>query len=69
MGVSVMVDVQNTLVNTMMKKYSNQEQKEKYLTRLATESVSLYLVSTPSKFMPIYSTMNHVNIPNMQNTL
>lgn len=43
-AISVMVDVQNTLVNTLIKKLGTPEQKEKYLPRLATDMVSLTLI-------------------------
>jgi alkylation response protein AidB-like acyl-CoA dehydrogenase len=38
-SVSVVCDVQNTLVNTLFRKYGTEEQKQKYLTRLATDTV------------------------------
>lgn len=38
-AISVMVDVQNTLINTLIKKLGTPAQKEKYLTRLATDMV------------------------------
>lgn len=40
-SVSVLVDLQNTLGNNVMVKIGNKEQKEKYLPRLATNTVSL----------------------------
>lgn len=43
-AISVMVDVQNTLVNTLIKKLGTPEQKEKYLPRLATDMVSLTFI-------------------------
>ena len=44
-SVSVMCDVHNTLVNTVIRKYGTVEQQAKWLPRLATESVSRrYLV-------------------------
>lgn len=43
-AISVMVDVQNTLVNTLIKKLGTPEQKEKYLPRLATDMVSLMFI-------------------------
>lgn len=39
-SISVLVDIHNTLVNALFKKLGTPEQKEKYLTKLATESVS-----------------------------
>src|SRR6476661_1940585 len=38
-SVGVFVDVQNTLVNNAFIKWASPEQKKKYLTRLASESV------------------------------
>jgi alkylation response protein AidB-like acyl-CoA dehydrogenase len=40
MSVSVMVDVQNTLINNLFRMYGTQQQKEHYLPKLATEIVS-----------------------------
>lgn len=37
-GIAVIVDVQNTLVNTAILRWGTDEQKEKYLTRLSTGS-------------------------------
>lgn len=39
-AVSVVVDIQNTLVNNLITTLGTTAQKEKYLTKLATESVS-----------------------------
>lgn len=36
---AVSVDIQNTLVNTLIMRLGTKAQKEKYLTKLATESV------------------------------
>jgi short/branched chain acyl-CoA dehydrogenase len=44
-SVSVVCDVQNTLVNTLFKKYATEAQKEKYLTRLATDTVGCFCLS------------------------
>lgn len=44
MSVSVMVDIQNTLINTLFNKYGTLAQKEKYLTSLSTDMV--YLIVT-----------------------
>lgn len=38
-AVAVLVDIQNTLVNAVIKKLGTKEQKEKYLPRLATDMV------------------------------
>lgn len=40
-SVSVLVDLQNTLGNNVMIKIANQEQKEKYLPRLAQNTVNI----------------------------
>lgn len=39
-SVSVMCDVHNTLVNTVVRKYGTKEQQKKYLPLLAQSSVS-----------------------------
>lgn len=41
-SVSVLVDLQNTLGNNVMSKVGNKVQKEKYLPRLAQDTVSTY---------------------------
>ena len=38
-SVSVMCDVHNTLVNTVLRKYGTEAQKEKYLAKLASTDV------------------------------
>ncbi|XP_074640360.1 short/branched chain specific acyl-CoA dehydrogenase, mitochondrial-like [Tubulanus polymorphus] len=47
-SVSVFVDVQNTLVNTVFLKYANEEQKKKYLPLLATKMVGSFCLSEPA---------------------
>ncbi len=42
---AVIVDVQNTLVNNALLRWANQDQKERYLPRLATETVGCYALS------------------------
>jgi len=42
---AVIVDVQNTLVNNAMLRWGNDEQKRRYLPRLATDMVSSYALS------------------------
>ncbi len=42
---SVIVDVQNTLVSNAIERWGNSEQKQRYLSRLATESVGAYALS------------------------
>lgn len=44
-SVSVLVDVHNTLINNLIKKLGTPEQKEKYLTRLATDTVGSFCLS------------------------
>ncbi|KAJ3332988.1 hypothetical protein HDU76_012331 [Blyttiomyces sp. JEL0837] len=44
-SISVICDVQNTLVNTLIRKYGTDAQKEKYLTRLATDTVGCFCLS------------------------
>ena len=44
-AVSVVVDVQNTLCNTAIQQWGTQEQKQRFLTRLATTSVGSYALS------------------------
>ncbi len=39
-GISVCCDVQNTLINTLILKLGTEKQKQKYLTRLAKDTVS-----------------------------
>ena len=47
-SVSVMMDVQNTLVINALINYGNEEQKRKYLPKLATEWVGSYALSEAS---------------------
>src|SRR5687767_4690064 len=47
-SVGVFVDVQNTLVNNALMRWGSPEQKQDYLTRLATEHVGAYALSEPS---------------------
>ncbi|HVG39469.1 MAG TPA: acyl-CoA dehydrogenase [Pyrinomonadaceae bacterium] len=44
-AVGVFVDVQNTLVNNALIRYGSPEQKKKYLTRLASDTVGAYALS------------------------
>ncbi|EGG17601.1 acyl-Coenzyme A dehydrogenase [Cavenderia fasciculata] len=44
-GVSVIVDVQNTLVNNCINRYGTEKQKETYLTKLAADSVGSFCLS------------------------
>jgi butyryl-CoA dehydrogenase/short/branched chain acyl-CoA dehydrogenase len=45
---SVIVDVQNTLVNNAIHRWGSADQKRKYLSRLATQSVGAYALSEPA---------------------
>src|SRR3984893_10764899 len=47
-SVGVFVDVQNTLVNNALIRWGNPEQKQKYLTQLASEKVGAYALSEAS---------------------
>ncbi|KAL1925917.1 hypothetical protein VTP01DRAFT_7195 [Rhizomucor pusillus] len=44
-SVSVLCDVQNTLVGTLVRKYGNKDIKSRYLPKLATESVGSFCLS------------------------
>lgn len=44
-SVGVLVDVQNTLVNNALIRWGNAEQKQRYLTKLASEQVGAYALS------------------------
>jgi len=45
---AIMIDVQNTLVNYPITRYGSDAQKEKYLTRLARDTIGAYALSEPS---------------------
>ncbi|EFA76871.1 acyl-Coenzyme A dehydrogenase [Heterostelium album PN500] len=47
-GISVIVDVQNTLINNCIKRYGNDAQKQQYLPKLATEMVGSFCLSESS---------------------
>lgn len=44
-GVATLVDVQNTLVNTAILRYGNEEQHTRFLPRLASDTVGAYCLS------------------------
>ena len=46
MSVSVMVDVQNTLVTPVLEQHGTEAQKQKYLTALCEDTVRLNITST-----------------------
>ncbi|KAI0251468.1 putative acyl-CoA dehydrogenase short-branched chain precursor [Lactifluus subvellereus] len=47
-SVSVMCDVHNTLVNTVIRKYGTQEQQEKWLPQLAESKLGSFCLSEPA---------------------
>ena len=47
-SVGVLVDVQNTLCINALVRWANEEQKKKYLTRLATDTIGSYALSEAS---------------------
>ncbi|EFA12207.2 short/branched chain specific acyl-CoA dehydrogenase, mitochondrial [Tribolium castaneum] len=47
-SIAVMVDIQNTLVNNVIKKLGTEEQKKKYLPQLATNMCSSFALTEPS---------------------
>ncbi len=47
-SISVLVDVQNTLVNNALVRWANEEQKQRYLPKMATEWVGSYALSEPA---------------------
>ncbi|KAI7865889.1 acyl-CoA dehydrogenase/oxidase [Mucor mucedo] len=44
-SISALCDIHNTLTNTVIRKYASPELKEKYLTRLATDTVGSFCIS------------------------
>jgi alkylation response protein AidB-like acyl-CoA dehydrogenase len=50
-SISVLVDIQNTLVNALLKKLGTPEQKQKYLSLLAQKSIGSFALSEPSAGM------------------
>eukprot|EP01125_Pyxidicula_operculata_P008469 TRINITY_DN283_c1_g1_i1.p1 TRINITY_DN283_c1_g1~~TRINITY_DN283_c1_g1_i1.p1 ORF type:complete len:419 (+),score=97.75 TRINITY_DN283_c1_g1_i1:29-1285(+) len=44
-SISVMVDIQNTLLNTAVRKWGNEQQKKKYLPMLATDVLGSFCLS------------------------
>jgi alkylation response protein AidB-like acyl-CoA dehydrogenase len=49
-SVAVMCDVHNTLVNTVLRLYANDELKQKWLPGLATDTVSAFCISSRGSF-------------------
>ncbi|CAL8077491.1 unnamed protein product [Orchesella dallaii] len=54
-GISVMVDIQNTLINTLIMKLGTDEQKKKYLPMLATNTVGSFCLSEPQSGSDAFS--------------
>ena len=46
-SVAIFVDVQNTLVNTLLRKWASDDVKQRYLPRLANELLGAYALSEP----------------------
>jgi short/branched chain acyl-CoA dehydrogenase len=46
-SVAIFVDVQNTLVNTLLRKWASDDVKQRYLPRLATDLLGAYALSEP----------------------
>eukprot|EP00475_Leptophrys_vorax_P021823 TRINITY_DN29655_c0_g1_i3.p1 TRINITY_DN29655_c0_g1~~TRINITY_DN29655_c0_g1_i3.p1 ORF type:complete len:414 (-),score=122.22 TRINITY_DN29655_c0_g1_i3:24-1094(-) len=44
-AVAVLVDIQNTLINTLFRKFANEQQQETWLPRLATNVLGSFLLS------------------------
>ncbi|XP_063077877.1 short/branched chain specific acyl-CoA dehydrogenase, mitochondrial [Engraulis encrasicolus] len=44
-AIAVLCDIQNTLINTLLSKLGNEEQKQKYLTRLSTDMIGSFCLS------------------------
>jgi len=54
-AVAAFVDIHNTLVNSVIFKYGNKEQQEKYLPRLATDMVGSFALTEPSSGTDAFS--------------
>jgi len=46
-SIAIFVDVQNTLVNTLLRKWANDDVKRRYLPRLASDLLGAYALSEP----------------------
>ncbi|XP_007902122.1 short/branched chain specific acyl-CoA dehydrogenase, mitochondrial isoform X1 [Callorhinchus milii] len=46
-SVSVLCDIQNTLINTLLRKFGSEQQKRKYLPQLAKDMVGSFCLSEP----------------------
>lgn len=58
-SVSVLVDLQNTLGNNVVIKMGNKEQKEKYLPRLAQNTVSCIFYFYRVKYLVLPMSISH----------
>ena len=47
-SVSVMCDVHNTLVNTVLRKYANEHLQKKYMPSLSTDKLGSFCLSEPN---------------------
>jgi alkylation response protein AidB-like acyl-CoA dehydrogenase len=56
---AIMVDVQNTLVNYPIARYGNEEQKQRFLTRLTTDTVGAYALSEPGSGSDAFGLSTH----------
>jgi short/branched chain acyl-CoA dehydrogenase len=54
-SVGILVDLQNTLINNVIIKLGNEEQKKQYLPRLATNTVSSFALTEPSSGSDAFS--------------
>lgn len=54
-SVGALVDIHNTLVNNVIMKLGNPEQKQKYLPRLATDMVASFAITEPSSGSDAFS--------------
>jgi alkylation response protein AidB-like acyl-CoA dehydrogenase len=54
-SVSIMIDVQNTLVNYPILRYGSEEQRARYLSRLTSDTVGAYALSEPSSGSDAFS--------------
>jgi len=54
-SVSIMVDVQNTLVNYPILRYGSEEQRTRYLSRLTADTVGAYALSEPGSGSDAFS--------------
>ncbi|KAF7669370.1 hypothetical protein LDENG_00199700 [Lucifuga dentata] len=58
-SVAVLCDIQNTLINTLMANLGTPEQKEQYLTRLATDTVGSFCLSEAESGSDAFALKTH----------